>query len=180
MSLEDKIAELIEAVRENTVATKEANALRTDAIGAVKEAAGAKASTKETKSTAKAADPQPAADKQPAAAATNASTSDRVTDEQAAKVSELCGKYISGADRADQAWATAERDARKARVRTLLRHQSVMVPGTPEGVYDTKNITADGFTAAVNTLESWLSKNEDMTQAPAPAAAAGGASALDL
>ena len=172
MSLEALIADHTAALKENTAAILASNALRETAIGAVKEAAASAPAAKKATAETKKAEVTAPAEETKKAESTAASGS--ITAEQGEFVKSKIAEYVSGADRADENWAKAEREARKEKVRTLLAHEKVLTPGV---TFDPKalQMQAAGFGVFKATIEKFIASG-DLTAAPAASADA----SLDL
>lgn len=174
MTLEELIAANTAAMKENTAAVLASNALRESAIGTITAAASAAPATKAAAKAADKAAEKPA--EKPAETVAAAAGPVAVTAAEAETISGMIGKYMSGADREDGDWAKAERVARGGKVKALLQHDSVKVPGTPADKFDAACVLASALPTVMATLESFISKG-DLTDKPAAASAG---SALNL
>jgi hypothetical protein len=163
MNLEELIAANTAAMKENTAAVLASNALRESAIGTITAAASAAPATKAATKAAEKAAEKPAEKTETVAAAAGPVA---VTAAEAETISGMSGKYMSGADREDGDWAKAERVARGGKVKALLQHDSVKVPGTPADKFDAACVLASAFPIVMATLESFISKG-DLTDKPA-------------
>jgi hypothetical protein len=167
MAIEEELQALTAAVKANTEALLASNALRETAIGAVKEAAAAGAGAKKTET--KKADAAPST-----ATTTKPATDGLITDAEGDIVRTQIQTYLKGADRDNEDWAKAEREARRVKVRALLSHEKVLAPGV---TFDPQNIqmAAAGFKIFEATIKKFIAEG-DLTTAPADA----GGDTLDL
>jgi hypothetical protein len=158
MTLEEMLGGLTAALNENTAELKRANDARPDAIAAVREAAAAgKAPAK------KATDPKPAEATKALESAAAKSADACVTDEQAGAISAKVGEYVSAATRDE------ERVARRAKMRELLLHPSVIMDGTDTAAtakVDVKNVKGSAYDTVIATISKKIEQG-DLTSAPA-------------
>lgn len=144
MALEDLLKDLTAALKDNTEATKNLMALRSEAIEAVKSSAAP---------ASKAVAAKPAETKaEPAASGVDP----KVYEEIAASIA----AWVGGATRDE------ERAARKDKVKKLLQHDAIKKPGTPDNVFDAANIKDDAIQVFKDNLAAQVAKG-DLTTAPA-------------
>lgn len=154
MSLENEIAELRGAVEKLTSVTETLISMRADAIETVKNAAAPKASTKSTKAAAAAS----AAPETPEPAPVEADNS------QYDEAKALLARYTKGSDRPE------EQQARKQKVRALLRHKLLVKPELADETttYAVTDVMPDQVGRLIQNLTALIDKG-DLTE-PAPAA----------
>lgn len=169
MTLEDLILKLIGTIEANTAAIQSDAALREAAVEAIR-ANTATAPKSTTKATTKPADPapetkaadtvQPQPETKRADPAPETKTEDRVSAAQAEEMKGKVGAYMD-IDRIE------EREARRVKVRALLQHDAIKVPGTAADVYDTKNVKASAFDVFMKNINTLIARGDII---PAPAA----------
>lgn len=149
MALEDLLKDLTAALKDNTEATKNLMALRSEAIEAVKSSAAPAAKAV----AAKPAETKPAETKaEPAASGVDP----KVYEEIAAAIA----AWVGGATREE------ERAARKDKVKKLLQHDAIKKPGTPDNVFDAANIKDEAIQVFKDNLAAQVAKG-DLTTPPA-------------